>query len=611
MIWEAAEAADLVNDLNLTRKAALSDVAAFIETLHDYLGEISDTTIADGLHTLGRPPENAQLIRTLVQIMRLANGSVPSLREAVLRALGYDPEQVFNSRGRPVIAGAVETGGQVLEKARQLCVDMVGDLMNSGKEADAAVEAQRQHLGKAHPAVTEALEFVRNDLAPRLQQTENERIACLGALDGRFVPPGPSGAPSRGQAHILPTGRNFYSVDPQKIPTPAAWEVGRKLGDALMARYLDEHGSYPDSVGLILWASPTMRSKGDDVAEILYLLGVRPVWQKGSGNVRGVEIIPAAELGRPRIDVSPRISGIFRDAFPLLVDLIDQAVQMVAALAEAPETNFIRRHVTLDLAELAGQGLEGTDAFRQATYRIFGSAPGSYGAGVAQLVESKAWETVDDLGNMYIQCSSYAYGKNSFGESSEKSFRKALSRMSVTVKNEDTREKDMMSCTDFYNYHGGLITAVHAVTGSRPFSLAGDSADPDRAAVRTTSEEARHIFRARLLNPKWLEGLKRHGFKGAGDISKAMDIILGWDATAGVVDDWMYQRFARKVALDADMQEWMKQVNPYALQNILNKLLEAVQRGMWRTDAETLDALRNAYLDAEGEIEAATDEQAE
>jgi cobaltochelatase CobN len=611
MIWEAAEAADLVNDLNLTRKAALSDVAAFIETLHVYLGEISDTTIADGLHTLGRPPENAQLIRTLVQIMRLANGSVPSLREAVLRALGYDPEQVFNSRGRPVIAGAVETGGQVLEKARQLCVDMVGDLMNSGKEADAAVEAQRQHLGKAHPAVTEALEFVRNDLAPRLQQTENERIACLGALDGRFVPPGPSGAPSRGQAHILPTGRNFYSVDPQKIPTPAAWEVGRKLGDALMARYLDEHGSYPDSVGLILWASPTMRSKGDDVAEILYLLGVRPVWQKGSGNVRGVEIIPAAELGRPRIDVSPRISGIFRDAFPLLVDLIDQAVQMVAALAEAPETNFIRRHVTLDLAELAGQGLEGTDAFRQATYRIFGSAPGSYGAGVAQLVESKAWETVDDLGNMYIQCSSYAYGKNSFGESSEKSFRKALSRMSVTVKNEDTREKDMMSCTDFYNYHGGLITAVHAVTGSRPFSLAGDSADPDRAAVRTTSEEARHIFRARLLNPKWLEGLKRHGFKGAGDISKAMDIILGWDATAGVVDDWMYQRFARKVALDADMQEWMKQVNPYALQNILNKLLEAVQRGMWRTDAETLDALRNAYLDAEGEIEAATDEQAE
>jgi cobaltochelatase CobN len=180
--------------------------------------------------------------------------------------------------------------------------------------------------------------------------------------------------------------------------------------------------------------------------------------------------------------------------------------------------------------------------------------------------------------------------------------------MSVTVKNEDTREKDMMACTDFYNYHGGLITAVHAVKGKRPFSLAGDSADPDHVKMRTTTEEARHIFRSRLLNPVWLEGLKRHGYKGAGDISKAMDIILGWDATANVVDDWMYRRFTEKVPLDEKMRDWMRSINPYALHNILDKLLEAIGRGMWNADPEMEKKLRDAFLSVEGDIEEATDE---
>jgi cobaltochelatase CobN len=521
--------------------------------------------------------------------------------------MGHDVHDLSENRGR-ILDGEGITAGQLLEKAHTTCQEMTGELLALPPDMDAAPAVQHRHLGKIHPGVTEALTYIRDDLVPRLEQTREEQEACLAALEGRFVKPGPSGAPSRGQAHILPTGRNFYSVDPQKIPTPAAWEVGKKLGDALIERYLTEHGAYPDNVGLILWASPTMRSKGDDVAEILYLLGVKPIWQRGSGNVRGVKIIPAAELGRPRIDVTPRISGIFRDAFPLLVDLIDKAVQMVAILDETPESNFIRRHVLRDLQDLKKEGLDGEDAFRQATFRVFGSPPGSYGAGVAQLVESKAWKTTDDLGNMYINWSSYAYGRDTFGQAAEKNFRRTLSRMSVTVKNEDTREKDMMTCTDFYNYHGGLITAVHAVRGKRPFSLSGDSADPEQVKVRTTTEEARHVFRSRLLNPIWLEGLKRHGYKGAGDISKAMDIILGWDATADVVDDWMYRRFAEKVPLNREMQDWMKTVNPYALHNILDKLLEAIGRGMWQAGPEMEDELRNAYLEVEGDIEEATDD---
>lgn len=608
LIWEAAEKADLTRDLNLEKEASLGDAAGFIEVLHDYLSEIADTAIADGLHILGRAPEGDGMVRTVVQLTRLANGPIPSLRRAVAGAMGYDADLLSRNRGKVMDRANAATGGQLLQQVHCLCEKMAADLIQSPSEDISIDGIQKKHLGQPHREVTAALAYIRDDLHPRLIETRNELTACLQALDGRFVPPGPSGAPSRGQAHILPSGRNFYSVDPQKIPTKASWAVGKKLADALIEKYRKENDHYPDNVGLILWASPTMRSKGDDVSEILYLLGVKPVWQAGSGNVRGVEIIPAAELGRPRIDVTPRISGIFRDAFPLLVDLIDKAVQMVAALEEKPEHNFIRRHVIRDMADFSAEGLDEKSAFRQATFRIFGSPPGSYGAGVAQLVESKAWESTDDLGRMYIQWSSYAYGQNTFGEPAQNLFHRHLGRMSVTVKNEDTREKDMMACTDFYNYHGGLITAVHAIQGKRPVSLAGDAADPDHVKVRTTAEEARHIFRSRLLNPTWLEGLKRHGYKGAGDISKAMDIILGWDATADVVDDFMYQRFARKTALDPKMQEWMKSVNPYALHNILDKLLEAAQRGLWKTDEDTLSALRDAYLDVEGEIEAVTDD---
>ncbi len=602
MMVKEAEGADILEELGLTKEEALAKEEGFLETLHHYLEEIRDTAVADGLHVLGQPPEGGRLVTTLAQMTRLANGSVPSLRKSVMRALGLDEDADPLSKG--------------VSRAQGICESMIEDLLASdlplmsGEERleEILSEIMDRHLGSRPEDVGQTLAYVACDLLQRIQQATDEIDLLLNGLEGRFVPEGPSGAPTRGQADILPTGRNFYSVDPQKIPTPAAWETGKKLADALIDKYREAHeGRYPDNVGIILWASPTMRSKGDDVSQILYLLGAEPVWQKGSGNVKGVRIIPSQTLGRPRIDVTPRVSGIFRDAFPLLMDLIDTAVQMVAVLDEPLETNLIRRHVQRDTADLTKGGMADEDAFRQATYRIFGSPPGSYGTGVAQMVEAGTWNETDDLGKMYIQWSSYAYGKNTFGTEAKDMFRRTLGRMSVTVKNEDTREKDMMSCTDFYSYHGGLITAVHAVQGKRPFSVAGDSNDPDEVRVRTTTEEARHIFRARLLNPVWLEGLKRHGYKGAGDISKAMDIILGWDATADVVDDFMYKRFADKVALDKEMQDWMKSVNPYALNNILNKLLEAAGRGMWDADEDTLKELRQAFLDIEGEIEEATE----
>jgi cobaltochelatase CobN len=285
------------------------------------------------------------------------------------------------------------------------------------------------------------------------------------------------------------------------------------------------------------------------------------------------------------------------------VERIDEAVRMVASLKESPETNFLRRNVFKDLEEYQKEGMNEEDAFREATFRVFGCPPGTYGAGVAELVESKNWETQEDLGNNYIRYSAHAYGKGSYGQHKAGAFRRQLSRMDVTVKNEDSREYDMMSCTDYYNYYGGLIVAAKTVRGSLPYSIMGDSSDPRRVKMRTTFEEAKHVLRSRLVNPKWLAGMKRHGYKGAGDISHMMDVVLGWDATAEVVEDWMYEKIAHAYALDPEMQDWMKSVNPFALQNILDNLLEAISRGMWNADEEMTEELRSAYLEMEGEIE--------
>jgi len=404
-------------------------------------------------------------------------------------------------------------------------------------------------------------------------------------------------------ADILPTARNFYSVDPQAIPSPAAWRVGVALGDALLERYLRDEGRYPESIGMVIWGSPTMRTKGDDIAEVLYLLGVKPVWEEVSGRVKGLEIIPLEELGRPRIDVTLRISGLFRDAFPNLVHLIDEAVEMVANLDEPPEWNYLAKHVREEVEEKVAAGMSPEQAREEATYRIFGCKPGAYGAGVSEAIDAKNWEDEKDLGEIYVVWGGYAYGRKNYGVSVPEQFKKRLSQLDLTVKNEDTREYDMLDSDDFYSFHGGMIAAVRAFRGKAPRSYCGDGSDPDRVKIRSTAEETKFIFRARILNPKWIESMKRHGYRGAADLSRAVDVAFGWDATAEVLEDWMYEELARKYALDRGMQEWLKEVNPYALQNIAERLLEAIERGMWRATEEMRRKLRDVYLSIEGVLE--------
>ncbi len=596
LIWKTVVKAKLDRDLKINKEDAFKNFENFLERLHTYLEELRDTAINRGLHILGNPPSGDDLIEFLAQLTRYPVKEIPSLRECILETWGYDYKELLERKKDPFL----------FYRAHLKAKEVIKDLAEEDFSLDGLERVILKHFSQKNDRLLKVLEFICKELVPRLEDTRKELDSVINALAGKFVLPGPSGAPTRGQADILPTGRNFYSVDPLQIPSPSAWEVGKKLAQELLEKILKEKGEYPSTVGIILWGTGTMRTRGDDIAEILYLIGVKPVWERTSGRVKGLEVIPVEKLKRPRIDVTVRISGFFRDAFPNLIELLDKAIQMVAELDEPEEINRIKKNVLKDMAYYIKSGMDKKEAFREATFRIFGCPPGTYGAGVSELIESKRWKTQEDLGNIYIKWSSHAYGQGTFGEVKTENFKAQLSRMDVTVKNEDSREYDIMSCTDYYNYYGGLISAVKTVKGEYPLAFVGDSSDPAHVKVRTLEEETRHIMRSRILNPRWLEGMKKHGYKGAGDLSYVMDIVFGWSATAEVVEDWMFEKLAEKYVMDKEMKNWLKKVNPYALQNMIEKLLEAISRGMWKPEEDVKKELQRIYLEIESEIESFT-----
>jgi cobaltochelatase CobN len=409
-------------------------------------------------------------------------------------------------------------------------------------------------------------------------------------------------------AHILPTGRNFYAVDPQAIPSQAAWRVGQQLAAELIARYQAEEGNFPEQIGLSIWGTSAMRTHGDDIAQCFALLGVRPVWQAESRRVKDIEVIPLQELGRPRIDVLMRISGFFRDAFPHMLALLDQAVQQVAHLDEPLDRNFVRKHFLRDMSSQIAAGRADEEAERRASYRIFGSKPGAYGAGILPLINEQNWQDEADFAQAYVNWGGYAYGQNVYGDDARQEFKTSLSGVQVAVKNQDNREHDIFDSDDYLQYHGGMIATIRALNGRSPKSYFGDNSNPERAEVRTLQQEAHRVFRSRVVNPKWIEGIQRHGYKGALELAATVDYLFGYDATAQVVEDWMYEQTAQTYAMDPAMQEFFQQSNPWALQSITERLLEATQRGMWaEPDPETLAQLQSIYLEIDGELEGRED----
>ncbi|MEE3850290.1 cobaltochelatase subunit CobN [Gordonia sp. LSe1-13] len=578
-IWTLLTAAKMDHDLGLSERPDEDVFDDMLLHVDGWLCEIKDVQIRDGLHVLGEAPADdneVDLVLAMLRARQLWGGSqaLPGLREA----LGLS-EDGSAARG---------TVDDVEATARSLVAACAKGEWSPQAIADAAT---------GHPpAVGDILTFAAGEVIPRLRQTTREIDQILRALDGRFIEAGPSGSPLRGLINVLPTGRNFYSVDPKAVPSRLAWETGRALADSLLQRYLDDHGSYPASVGLSVWGTSAMRTSGDDIAEVLALLGVMPIWDEASRRVSDLELIPLTELGRPRIDVTVRISGFFRDAFPHVVTMLDDAVALAAGADETDEQNFVAAHVRAATAEHGDQ--------RRAVTRIFGSKPGTYGAGLLQLIDSREWRSDADLAQVYTEWGGYAYGRDLAGVPAVDDMRAAYRRIAVAAKNTDTREHDIADSDDYFQYHGGMVATVRALTGKDPDAYIGDSTRPDSVRTRTLSEETSRVFRARVVNPRWISAMQRHGYKGAFEMAATVDYLFGYDATTTVVADWMYEKLTEAYVLDEDNQRFMQQSNPWALHGIAERLLEAVERDLWeQPPAEMLDQLRQVYLQAEGDIE--------
>src|SRR5215217_3607524 len=602
-IWETLRNAELHRDLGVEEQP--EEFSDFLTNVDGYLCELKDLPIRGGLHILGKTPEGEPLRHLVASILRLGAGEVPGLRYAIADAFDLDERFMAENGGTKIDAppalaerfpGTVATASDLLDRLEEAQQGLLLELEAGGWEAQQASEVCREVLGFADPGVVHALRFAADEVVPRLARTPEEMGNLLSGLGGGYVPAGPSGSPTRGLVNVLPTGRNFYSVDPKALPSQLSWEVGQGLADDLLRRYLEEEGRYPESVGIVVWGTAAMRTQGDDIAEVLALLGVRPVWNEESRRVTGLEVIPPGELGRPRIDVTVRISGFFRDAFPNLISLIDDALTTVAALEEPDDMNFVKKHADEEKRDGADE--------RRATTRIFGSRPGAYGAGLLPLMDSRNWRTDEDLAEVYAVWGGYAYGRGLDGIEAREAMESNLRRTEIAVKNIDNREHDLFDSDDYFQYHGGMIAAVRALTGRDPKAYIGDSADPSRVKTRDLSEEARRVFRSRVANPKWIGAMQRHGYKGAFELSATVDYLFGYDATAGVVEDWMYRDVTRKYVLDEEVREFMRESNPWALRAISERLLEAAQRGLWsEPDAEDLEALKYTYLENEGMLE--------
>jgi cobaltochelatase CobN len=602
-------------DLGFTKPVDDAGREALLQRLDAYLCEIKESQIRDGLHILGSSPQGRQQIDTLVALARFPAGAAAGQRSLLLALAqdlaleGVDGFHVLSpdwasawSGPRPDVLlskneQAWRHAGHTRERlellARQLVVaHVLGDV-----DVDATF----------WPLAAPVLARMRNVLRPRLDACGPQEIyQCLRGLSGQFVPAGPSGAPSRGRPDVLPTGRNFYSVDTRSVPTQTAYAMGAAAAERVIERHLQDHGRTPAQVGLSVWGTSTMRTGGEDIGQAFALLGVRPKWADGSSRVVDIEVLPMSIKRRPRVDVTLRVSGFFRDAFPNVMDLFDTAVRAVAAISEEDEpddVNPIRARVRREAADAQAKGLSAEAAQRQATWRVFGPRPGGYGAGLQELMASGRWSDGADLAQAYLRSGAFAYGQGEHGAAARASFEQRLAGLDAVLHNQDNREHDVLDSDDYYQFQGGMAVAVQALTGEAAALYHGDFSVPGEPRIRTLGEELARVVRSRAVNPKWLEGVRRHGYKGAFEMAATVDYLFAFDATTGVVGDYQYALVADAYLHDDTNRAFLQQHNPGALRSIGERLLEAMQRGLWAEPGDQRTRIEDHLLALERQIE--------
>ncbi|OHX65857.1 cobaltochelatase subunit CobN [Flammeovirga pacifica] len=593
-IEELVNTTHLQTDLNDDGK----DIDTLLEVIDGYLCELKEAQIRGGLHIYGLLPVDVKLIDLVVALHRLPQGDNKSIIQALAIDLHLDIDALstdyHTSIESTVFGVKCRTVGQLVEvlenRAKTILTDIILDI--------------NQIEGIGHET-NEIIQFIKNNTLPTLRKTSDEITHLLNGLEAKHVPAGASGAPTRGRLDILPTGRNFYSVDTRTIPSPNAYELGSKSAQNMIDRYLQEEGMYPKSIAISVWGTSTMRTGGDDIAQALALLGVRPIWQGVNRRVIDFEIIPMITLKRPRIDVMLRISGFFRDAFPDVISLYNAVIEKLAVLDETEEENPIKERYTKEFKEWSESGLTPKTAHERALYRVFGSKPGAYGAGLQGLIDEKKWTTQEDLANVFINWGGYAYtGSKTEGKSAHEVFKKRLKNVDVVVQNQDNREHDLLDSDDYYQFQGGMTAAVNKEKGEMPVTYFGDHSRPDQPRIKTLKEELLKVYRSRVINPKWVKGMQDHGYKGAFEMAATMDYLFAYDATTNLIDDFMYEGITEEYLFNQENNAFIKQHNPWALKDMSERMLEAIQRGMWENPSqETVQNLQQLYLQSENDLE--------
>ena len=584
------EILELVARLGLDRDCGIApgeEAGAALSKLDAYLCELKEMQIRDGLHVFGCSPDADRLLDLLVALVRIPRGEDAGPSASITRALardlrleGFDPldcdlgARWSGARPAPLAdalngsAGPWRTAGDTVERLEALARALVGGI----RACPAAWPGTRAVLREVDERIRPAVEAC----------AEAELRGVLTALDGRFLEPGPSGAPTRGRPDVLPTGRNFYSVDTRTVPTPVAWRLGWKSAALLVERHRQEHGEWPRRMALSAWGTSNMRTGGDDIAQGLALMGVQPTWEPSSGRVTGFEVLPLDLLDRPRVDVTLRVSGFFRDAFPAQVALFDAAARAVARLDEPERGNPLACAYAADIARLVADGVARQDAERRAGYRVFGSKPGAYGAGLQALIDERGWREEADLARAWIVWGGYAYGAEGEGSAEHALFETRLRGVEAVVHNQDNREHDLLDSDDYYQFEGGMSAAVHHLSGVRPTVWHNDHSRPESPRIRRLEEEIARVVRARVVNPKWIRGVMRHGYKGAFEMAATVDYLFAFAATARAVGDHHFDAVFEAYVEDREVRAFFAENNPAALREIAERLAEAVERGLWR-----------------------------
>ncbi|OIN96200.1 hypothetical protein AUJ66_07125 [Candidatus Desantisbacteria bacterium CG1_02_38_46] len=567
----------LAEKSNLIEKGKEVPVENLIEYLHGKLNLFRETQINDGMHILSKIPDRKGIANIIVSILRF-EGTWPSIRRLILETIGYN----YGTDHSELLDRTTGIAFELVKTGLNIKLDKESRVISSQKLKKKISELMEVKNKDKAKELIRLIMWAAEVIYPKLKMVKGEIPQLLRAFDKEYIRPGASGHITRGKIEVLPTGRNLYSMDTRAIPTKAAWEVGIKMAQGLLDKYRRDDGKYPENIGMVLWSIDAYLADGEQISKILYLIGARPVWME-SGIVKGTEVIPLKELGRPRLDVTIRTSGIFRDTLPHIIELLDEAICKIANLDESDEDNFVKKH---------GAG-----------YRIFCARPGGYGNGVSLMIAASAWENMKDLGEIYIERGGYAYGKGVYGKASHNEYAHRLSSVEVVFHKLPSDEFDILSCCSFFDFQGGMYSAVKSLSGKEPRIYWGDTKDPQRPKIRDLKDEIEKSVRTRLLNPAWIEGMKRHGYKGAGDISKRIGHVYGWDASAEVVADWIFDDIAKAFVLNDENRKFFEDNNPWAMEEISRRLLEAEKRGIWKADPDVLRELRNKYLEIEGWIE--------